>query len=252
MQSSRTIRLAVVVIAVVAMMTAAVSITSSAPVSPGNPSVRTTCADASSATGTTTVNVPVTIQGLSDLGAAGYTFYMEVPSAATIPNTGSNAGPEFSAWCTGIGGTPQIGRTDITDDSTCGQPHTAGTNCWQVNVFCFTLGSLSGGVQPSLTSQLAVQAPLGSHNLTIVPVLENGSPSRVFDVNGASANMSSITNASPTVVIGGNCIPTAVTVAGLEAASGSAAPFAAATWPLLAGAAALAAGGAYTLLRRKR
>jgi len=45
--------------------------------------------------------------------------------------------------------------------------------------------------------------------------------------------------------------PTAVTMTGLDAASSSAAPFAAAAWPLLAGAAAVAAGGAYALLRRK-
>lgn len=47
------------------------------------------------------------------------------------------------------------------------------------------------------------------------------------------------------------CVPTAVTMTGLDAASSSAAPFAAAAWPLLAGAAAVAAGGAYALLRRK-
>jgi len=47
------------------------------------------------------------------------------------------------------------------------------------------------------------------------------------------------------------CAPTAVTMAGFDAATDSPAPFAAAAWPLLAGAAAVAAGGAYALLRRK-
>lgn len=45
--------------------------------------------------------------------------------------------------------------------------------------------------------------------------------------------------------------PTAVTMAGFDAATDSPAPFAGAAWPLLAGAAAVAAGGAYALLRRK-
>ncbi len=47
------------------------------------------------------------------------------------------------------------------------------------------------------------------------------------------------------------CTPTAVTMSGFDATSDSPAPFAAAAWPLLAGAAAVAAGGAYALLRRK-
>lgn len=45
--------------------------------------------------------------------------------------------------------------------------------------------------------------------------------------------------------------PTAVTMSGFDATTNSPAPFAAAAWPLLAGAAAVAAGGAYALLRRK-
>jgi hypothetical protein len=48
-----------------------------------------------------------------------------------------------------------------------------------------------------------------------------------------------------------SCVPTAVTMSGFDATTNSAAPFAAAAWPLLAGAAAVAAGGAYALLRRK-
>jgi hypothetical protein len=48
------------------------------------------------------------------------------------------------------------------------------------------------------------------------------------------------------------CAPTAVTMSGLDATSDSPAPFVASAWPLLAGAAAVAAGGAYALLRRKR
>lgn len=47
------------------------------------------------------------------------------------------------------------------------------------------------------------------------------------------------------------CAPTAVTMSGFDATTDSPAPFAAAAWPLLAGAAAVAAGGAYALLRRK-
>lgn len=47
------------------------------------------------------------------------------------------------------------------------------------------------------------------------------------------------------------CTPTAVTMSGFDAASDSAAPFVASAWPLLAGAVAVAAGGAYALLRRK-
>jgi hypothetical protein len=47
------------------------------------------------------------------------------------------------------------------------------------------------------------------------------------------------------------CAPTAVTMSGFDATTGSAAPFVASAWPLLAGAVAVAAGGAYALLRRK-
>jgi ABC-type phosphate transport system substrate-binding protein len=81
MQSSRKFRLAVALMAVLALMMAAASISSGAPASPGTPRVQTTCVDSPSATGTTTVNLPITIQGLSDLGAAAYTLYLEAPSA---------------------------------------------------------------------------------------------------------------------------------------------------------------------------
>jgi hypothetical protein len=47
------------------------------------------------------------------------------------------------------------------------------------------------------------------------------------------------------------CAPTAVTMSGFDAATDSAAPFVASAWPLLAGAIAVGAGGAYALLRRK-
>jgi hypothetical protein len=250
MQSSGKLRIALALIAVLALLVAAGASSSGVLASPGTPSVQTTCVDSPSATGTTTVNLPITIQGLSDLGAAAYTLYLETPSPVTMP-VGSNAGPEFTAWCTGIGGIPQVARTDVADDANCGSPHVAGTNCWQIDVFCFALGGLSGGVQPSLTSQLAVGAPLGSHNFTIIPELVNGSRSLVFDNTGVSAPMSPIVNAIPTVVIGDTCEPTAVTMAGFDTTTDSPAPFAATAWPLLAGAAALAAGGAYVLLRRK-
>lgn len=48
-----------------------------------------------------------------------------------------------------------------------------------------------------------------------------------------------------------SCVPTAVTMSGFDATSDSPVPFAGAAWPLLAGLAAVAAGGAYALLRRK-
>ena len=51
---------------------------------------------------------------------------------------------------------------------------------------------------------------------------------------------------------GGICLPTAVTMSGMEAGSSNAAPFAAASWPVLAGLGTLAAGGVYALARRKR
>jgi len=50
---------------------------------------------------------------------------------------------------------------------------------------------------------------------------------------------------------GGLCAPTAVTMSGFDATTDSPVPFAGAAWPLLAGAAAVAVGGAYALLRRK-
>ena len=81
-------------------------------------------------------------------------------------------------------------------------------------MFCFA-DAISGGVQPTINA-LLVNAPVGTHNLTIVPQLVNGSTSRVFDNAGVSAPISPITNATPTVVIGGTCIPTAVTMSGFE------------------------------------
>ena len=70
-----------------------------------------------------------------------------------------------------------------------------------------------------------------------------GVPTALLDRTGAA------TAATTQQLI--SCVPTAVTMAGFEATTDSPAPFAGAAWPLLAGVAAVAAGGASALLRRK-
>ena len=89
-------------------------------------------------------------------------------------------------------------------------------------------------------------APLtGPYNVVLITQEPN------FTISTALVNPAN----QPTTATAGQllaaCTPTAVTMSGFEAATDSPAPFAGAAWPLLAGVAAVAAGGAYALLRRK-
>ena len=85
MQTTRKLRLMASIVGVLVIMVSAVSISSGAPASPGAPTVQTTCVANASATGPTTVNVPVRIQGLADLGAAGFTMFLEAHRLQVSP-----------------------------------------------------------------------------------------------------------------------------------------------------------------------
>ncbi len=181
----------------------------------------------------------ITDGGSPGNGAISWDIFFVLPSTVTLNDFNVTAGPAWSPMCPGFFTVVKVGQGVFL-----------GGNAFMISGFC---------VQPPAS------AVTGS-NVTVATLTFTSSctTTGAFDVNlstgpvGDSTDMFDSTNTlhlftEADLTDGGNVCgnPTAVTMTGLDAASGSAAPFAAAAWPLLAGAAAVAAGGAYALLRRK-
>lgn len=237
-------RIASVLISLVAFVLVA-GVVTAAPSAPNAPSLRWVTTSA------TTAEIRadgLTNEGQANNGATAWDIYFRFPSSVTAPYPQISfvPGPQFSQLC-GF-------STNITQDGLPGTPPSP-TGGVIINGVC-TSGSLTTGVTGDdvLVATLTfASCPTG---LPQGFVMDMASGIDVF--GGEVTNIvyrvtpaqylpdSSLTDGAPMC-----SSPTAVTMTGLDAASSSAAPFAAAAWPLLAGAAAVAAGGAYALLRRK-
>lgn len=226
----------VAVLVAVALVSAVQLVGASSPSGLGNPTLRVRS--------TANPNVSeivadgITDGGIAGNGAAAFTVWFTVPSSVVLGDIQAAAG---SAW---------IAQNCNFSTFMSSQPPIGGRNTIQLDGFCTSAASgprVTGSnvLVAALTfSAAACNANPGGFVLDLTAEGDNTS---LFEPDGTPYIFppSALTD-------GGACgAPTAVTMSGFDAGTDSPAPFAAAAWPLLAGAAAVAAGGAYALLRRK-
>ncbi len=236
----RNITVSLVAALVLVLLATAVS---AAPNAPGTPTVRWVTTSA------TTAELRadgITNGGVAGNGAMNWDIYFRFPNSVTSPYpiVSVVAGPAFVAQA------PCGFQTNVSM-SLPSAPGATGDRGVIVNGFC------GSGVPNN---------PVTGDNVLLATITFASCPAASFvmdldsgdDVFGASvAQIVDRSNSAYTLqdsdLTDGDpmCVPTAVTMAGFDAVTDSPAPFAGAAWPLLAGAAAVAAGGAYALLRRK-
>lgn len=213
----------------VALVVAVVGVGSAAPAVIPVDSFTVATVDASPGT---TALVSVTAQNVGAPGARGFDIWFNYDHAnLSLDVVNSEVGSTMAALgCS-------FGLGEVFDDGS--QKLIAG--------FCTTqAGPPAQGANVELIKLRfnLIGAP-GTYTISIPPNIL-GQPSQLTGLQNNSG--------APATYIPGQLtlgVPTAVTMAGFDATTDSPAPFAAAAWPLLAGAAAVAAGGAYALLRRK-
>ena len=238
----RTLVFLVVGALVLMMLVTAVSAN---PDAPGTPTLRWVT------TGATTAELRadgLTNGGVAGNGAMNWDIYFRFPSsvAAPYPVVSVVAGPQFVAQA------PCGFQTNVSMNLPSA-PGATGDRGVIINGFC-----ASGVPNNPVTGDNVLVATV---TLASCPAASQGFVMDLasgVDVFGSSValmvdrNNDAYTFQDSDLTDGtAMCAPTAVTMAGFDAATDSPAPFAAAAWPLLAGAAAVAAGGAYALLRRK-
>jgi hypothetical protein len=180
----------------------------------------------------------VTDGGVPGNGAISWDIFFVLPTTVNLADFTVTAGPAWPVMCPGFFTVVKVtqgtflGGNAFMISGFCVQPPTSAVTGSSVEVATLTF-----------TSSCATTGPFNV-NLSTGPV---GDSTDMFD----SANNLHLFAESDLTDGGSLCGPTAVTMAGFDATTDSPAPFAAAAWPLLAGAAAVAAGGAYALLRRK-
>jgi hypothetical protein len=217
---------------------------SAAPNAPGTPTVRWVT------TGPTTAELRadgITNGGVAGNGAMNWDIYFRFPSTVTAPYpiVSVVAGPAFLAQA------PCGFQTNVSM-SLPSAPGATGDRGVIINGFCGSgvpTNPVTGDNVLLATVTLASCPSTGS----FVMDLDSGdevfgaSVAQIVDKNNSAYTLqdSDLTDGEPM------CGPTAVTMAGFDATTDSPAPVAGAAWPLLAGAVAVAAGGAYALLRRK-
>jgi hypothetical protein len=240
----RNITLFLVVAFVLMMVTTAVS---AAPDAPGSPTLRWVT------TGLTTAELRadgITNGGVAGNGAMNWDLYFRFPGtvSAPYPVVSVVAGPAFLAQA-------PCGFQANVSMNLPSAPGATGDRGVIINGFC------GSGVPNN---------PVTGDNVLVATVTFAGCPAgnpagfvmdldSGDDVFGASVaqmydrSLDAHTFSDSDLTDGSAMCasPTAVTMSGFDAAANSPAPFAAASWPLLAGAAAVAAAGAYALLRRK-
>lgn len=213
---------------VMALLLLAVSAVSAAPAAIPVTSITIAVVDA---TGASTALVPVTAQNVGAPGVRGFDLWFNYDHAnLSIDVPTSVVGSNMAALNCGFGlgfNYDDGSQTLISGFCTSGTAAATGANVELMKVRFNLIGA--PGVYP-----------------ITMPATILGQPSQL---TGSQGNIGIPAQYIPGELTIGT--PTAVTMTGLDAASSSAAPFAAAAWPLLAGAAAVAAGGAYALLRRK-
>ncbi|MEI2691916.1 MAG: hypothetical protein V9H69_20315 [Anaerolineae bacterium] len=183
------------------------------------------------ATGATTALVPVTAQSVGAPGARGFDLWINYDHAnLSLSVATSEVGTDMAALGCGFG----LGETFddgsqklISGFCTSGTAAATGANIQLMRLRFNLIGN--PGVYP-----------------ITMPATVLGQPSQL---TGSQGNIGIPAQYIPGQLTIGT--PTAVELSNISATTNSPAPFAASAWPLLAGAAAVAAGGAYALLRRK-
>lgn len=188
----------------------------------------------------------ITNGGTAGNGAMTWDIFFRFPASvpAPLPGVSIVAGPLFT-------GQSPCGFTTNVSEGLPSEPGGTGTRGVIINGFC-TTGIANNPVTGSdvLVATVTLAAcPSQSFVMDLdsgVAVFGDG-VTQIVDRAGDPYVLTNSDLTDGTAM----CVPTAVTMSGLDATSDSPAPFVASAWPLLVGAAAVAAGGAYALLRRK-
>ena len=180
----------------------------------------------------------ITDGGMAGNGAISWDMFFVVPSTVALADFSVTAGPAWNTLCPGFFTVTKVGQGSFL-----------GGNAFLISGFCTqapTGGVTGSNVTVATLAFTSSCSATGTFNVNL-STGPQGDSTDMFDTE----NNLHLFQESDLTDGGGLCAPTAVTMSGFDAATDSPAPFAAAAWPLLAGAAAVAAGGAYALLRRK-
>jgi len=212
-------------------------VSANAPSGIGNPTLRVE--NGGNANSATVYADGITNGGVANNGAIGWDLYITVPDSIGLADFTLAAGPAWTSVCPGTFLLNKVGQ----------QSTVVGHNAYLVSGVCLVpqTAVVTGSDVPVVTITFATScSTTGAFDLN----LDTGPFDDSTDMFDLIGDVHIFPGSS--LSDGGDlCGPTAVTMSGFDAAAGSAAPFAAAAWPLLAGAAAVVAGGAYALLRRK-
>jgi hypothetical protein len=239
------LRRTIVMIAAILLLLVTANVAIATPDAPGTPTLRWVTTSATTA--------ELRADGITDGGQAGngataWDIYFRFPETvpAPYPVISVTAGPAFVGLNCGFAASISLGQPSgpgasgdrgvfINGVCTTSFPATAVTGD-NVLVATLTFATCPAGVQGFVMDLDSGDDVFGEPVATMV---DRNNDAHFFQD-------SDLTDGSPMC-----SDPTAVTMSGFDATTDSPAPFAAAAWPLLAGAAAVAAGGAYALLRRK-
>ena len=232
------IRLFLVLSALVSLLLATSLASASSPVGIGNPTMRVT----SGANNQTAVIFAdgITNGGQAGNGAISFDIYFVVPTTVGIADFSVTAGSVWGAQCPG-----SFSATKAT------QGQFLGGNAYLISGFCTntrTGPAVTGSnVEVATLTFTSSCGTTGTFNVNMSAGPQNDSTD-MFDTNNDLYLF-----ADSALTDGGSlCQPTAVTMSGFDASTNNPAPFVPAVWPLLAGGAAVVAGGVYALSRRKR
>jgi hypothetical protein len=172
-------------------------------------------------------------------GAISWDIFLVLPSTVNSADFSVTPGSAWTALC-----------PDNFSVSKVGQGTFLGGNAFLISGFCSPVvpnGAVTGSDVTVATITFSSSCTTtGSFNVNL-STGPQGDSTDMYD----TANNLHLFAESDLTDGGGLCSPSAVTMSGFDAAAESPAPFVASAWPLLAGVVAVAAGGAYALLRRK-
>jgi hypothetical protein len=232
----KTFRLVAVLVAVTLVLGIVPLVSASNPSDLGNPTLRVN--PTASPTVSQIFADGITDGGVAGNGAAAFTIWFTVPSNVVLADISAAAGP---AW---------IAQNCNFSTFMSAQPPIGGRNTVQLDGFCTSAASgprVTGSNVLVATLTFTQSACSANPSGFLIDLTAEGDNTSLFEPDGTPYIFP-----PQALTDGGVCgAPTSVSMAGFDATTDSPAPFAGAAWPLLAGAAAVAAGGAYALLRRK-
>ena len=227
-----------VVVTALACLLLATSLASASPIGIGNPTMRVQ-AGANNQTAVILAD-GITDGGVQNNGAISFDVFFVVPTTVGINDFSVTAGSAWGAQCPGSFTTVKVTQGQFL-----------GGNAYLISGFCTTTRTgpavTGSGVQVATLAFTSSCGTTGTFNVNMSAGPQSDSTD-MFDTNNDLYLF-----ADSSLTDGGSlCQPTAVTMSGFDASTNNPAPFIPAVWPLLAGGAAVVAGGAYALSRRKR